>query len=57
MKDVVVVIGPGQIGVAIARRAGVGKHAILADVREENARAADKVTDESGYEGSAVSKW
>jgi threonine dehydrogenase-like Zn-dependent dehydrogenase len=27
-KDVVVVIGPGQIGQAIARRVGAGKHVV-----------------------------
>ena len=30
-KEVVVVIGPGQIGQAIARRVGFGKHVLLAD--------------------------
>ena len=37
MKDVIVVIGAGQIGQAIARRVGVGKHVLLADMRQENA--------------------
>ena len=36
-KDVVVLIGPGQIGQAIARRVGVGKHVVLADLRLDNA--------------------
>jgi saccharopine dehydrogenase-like NADP-dependent oxidoreductase len=40
MRDVVVVIGPGQIGQAIARRVGVGKHVLLADMRPDNANAA-----------------
>lgn len=40
MRSVIVVIGPGQIGQAIARRVGVGKHVLLADVRRENADAA-----------------
>jgi predicted dinucleotide-binding enzyme len=35
MKEVVVVIGSGQIGQAIARRVAVAKHLVLADVREE----------------------
>ena len=30
MGDVVVAIGPGQIGQAVARRVGVGKHVLLA---------------------------
>jgi len=36
MKSVVVVLGPGQIGQAIARRVGTGKHVVLADLREEH---------------------
>jgi saccharopine dehydrogenase-like NADP-dependent oxidoreductase len=39
MKKVIVVIGPGQIGQAIARRVGVGKRILLADLRFENATA------------------
>ena len=39
MENVVVVIGAGQIGQAIARRAGVGKHVVLADRSEANANA------------------
>src|SRR5437868_2373615 len=54
MTNVIVVIGPGQIGQAIARRVGVGKHIILADLREENANAAAKVMDEAGYEVSVA---
>jgi 3-hydroxyacyl-CoA dehydrogenase len=37
MKDVIVVIGPGQIGQAIARRVAIGKHVLLADLRRESA--------------------
>jgi lactate dehydrogenase-like 2-hydroxyacid dehydrogenase len=33
MKQVLVVIGAGQVGQAIARRVGVGKQVLLADVR------------------------
>jgi predicted dinucleotide-binding enzyme len=43
MSNVIVVVGPGQIGQAIARRVGVGKHVLLADMREENANAAAEV--------------
>ena len=43
MPEVIVVIGPGQIGQAIARRVGVGKHVLLADTRPENAKAAAEV--------------
>jgi NAD(P)-dependent dehydrogenase (short-subunit alcohol dehydrogenase family) len=54
MKDVIVVIGPGQIGQAIARRVGVGKHVLLADLREENANAAAEVLANAGYEVSVA---
>ena len=30
-NEIVVVIGPGQIGQAIARRVGFGKHVLLAE--------------------------
>ena len=33
MSNVIVVVGPGLIGQAIARRVGVGKHVLLADLR------------------------
>ena len=54
MRDVIVLIGPGQIGQAIARRVGVGKHLLLADVRQENADAAAEVLGNAGYEVSVA---
>jgi NAD(P)-dependent dehydrogenase (short-subunit alcohol dehydrogenase family) len=54
MTDVIVVIGPGQIGQAIARRVGIGKHVLLADVRQENADAAAEVLGNAGYEASVA---
>ncbi|HET6231530.1 MAG TPA: SDR family oxidoreductase [Longimicrobiaceae bacterium] len=54
MKDVIVVIGPGQIGQAIARRVGVGKHVLLADMRSENANAAAEVLGNAGYDVSVA---
>jgi len=53
-KEVVVLIGSGSIGVAIARRVGVGKHILLADLRKENADAPAKVMSEAGYEVSTT---
>src|SRR5436190_24377972 len=50
MKDVIVVIGSGSIGQAIARRVSAGKRVILADLREENANAAAKTLSEAGFE-------
>jgi NAD(P)-dependent dehydrogenase (short-subunit alcohol dehydrogenase family) len=54
MRDVIVVIGPGQIGQAIARRVGVGKHVLLADMRQDNADAAAAVLGNAGYEVSVA---
>jgi NAD(P)-dependent dehydrogenase (short-subunit alcohol dehydrogenase family) len=54
MKQVVVVIGPGQIGQAIARRVGFGKRVLLADMRHENAEAAAEVLGNAGYEVSVA---
>jgi NAD(P)-dependent dehydrogenase (short-subunit alcohol dehydrogenase family) len=54
MKNVVVVIGPGQIGQAIARRIGVGKHVVLADLRQDNADAAAEILSNAGYEVSTA---
>ena len=50
MEHVVVVIGAGQIGQAIARRVGVGKHVVLADRSEVNANAAAEVMANAGYQ-------
>src|SRR5215210_5939342 len=54
MRDVIVLIGPGQIGQAIARRVGVGQHVLLADMRQENADAAAEVFANAGYEVSVA---
>ena len=51
-KNIIVVIGPGQIGQAIARRIGIGKHVVLADMRKENADAAAVVLANAGYDVS-----
>jgi NAD(P)-dependent dehydrogenase (short-subunit alcohol dehydrogenase family) len=54
MTNVIVVIGAGQIGQAIARRVGVAKHILLADLRLENANAAAAVMADAGYEVSVA---
>jgi NAD(P)-dependent dehydrogenase (short-subunit alcohol dehydrogenase family) len=54
MGNVIVVIGAGQIGQAIARRVGVGKHVLLADMRMDNANAAAEVMGNAGYEVSVA---
>lgn len=52
--QVVVVIGAGLIGQAIARRVSAGKHVVLADLRQENADAAAKVLSDAGFEVSTA---
>src|ERR1700728_5309486 len=52
MSEVVVVIGAGSIGQAIARRVSTGKHVVLADLRRENADAAAEVMRDAGYDVS-----
>ena len=54
MDEVIVVIGASQIGQAIARRVGVGKHVVLADRSESNANAAAEVLGNAGYETSVA---
>lgn len=55
MTEVVVVIGAGSIGQAIARRVSAGKHVLLADLRAEAAADAAKVLSEAGFETSVAS--
>jgi len=52
--QVIVVIGAGSIGQAIARRVGAGKHILLADLHRENSDAAAKVLSEAGFEVSTA---
>ncbi len=54
MKDVIIVLGAGSIGQAIARRVSAGKHVVLADLRQENAGAAAKVLGDAGFEVSTA---
>lgn len=54
MNEVVVVIGPGSIGQAIARRVSAGKHVVLADLRQENADAAAEVMRNAGFDVSTA---
>jgi NAD(P)-dependent dehydrogenase (short-subunit alcohol dehydrogenase family) len=53
--EVVVVIGAGSIGQAIARRVSAGKHVLLADLRLENADVAAGVLGDAGFEASTTS--
>ena len=53
-KSVVVLVGSGSIGQAIARRVGAGRHVVLADIRLEAAESAAKLLEDAGFETSAV---
>ena len=54
MTDVVVVIGAGSIGQAIARRVSAGKHILLADLKQQNADNAAQVLGDAGFEVSTT---
>lgn len=49
MKEVIVVVGAGSIGQAIARRVGAGKHVLLASLREEDAALAAVTFENAGF--------
>lgn len=54
MAQVIVAIGAGSIGLAIARRISAGKHVLLADLRQEVAQAAAEVLSNAGFEVSTT---
>ncbi len=54
MKNVIVLIGAGSIGQAIARRVSAGKHLLLADLRQDNLSAAEKILSDVGFEVSTA---
>lgn len=54
MKDVLVVVGAGFIGQAIARRVGAGKHVLLANVTQQSAIEAAEVLANAGFDVSAA---
>ena len=53
-KKIIVVIGAGSIGQAIARRIGAGKHILLADLKQTNADNASVILSEAGFEVSTT---
>ena len=54
MQQVVVVIGAGSIGQAIARRVSAGKHVVLADLHQDNAESAAEVMRNAGFDVSTT---
>ena len=53
-SNVVVLIGAGSIGQAIARRVSTGKHVVLADLRQQNVDATAKVMGDAGFDVSTA---
>ncbi len=53
-KEVIVLIGAGAIGQAIAKRVRIGKHILIADIKKENAAATSKMLSEAGFEVSTT---
>ena len=54
MKDVVLLTGAGQIGMAIARRIGHGKKIIIGDKNIQNAESISKIMIEAGFDVETV---
>ena len=54
MKNVMLLTGAGQIGMAIARRVGYGMKIVIADKKAENAQAISKTMNEAGFDTVAV---
>lgn len=54
MKDVLLLIGAGQIGMAIARRMGYGKKIVVGDRRSENAQAIVRIMNDAGFDAVPV---
>ena len=54
MKDVMILTGAGQIGMAIARRMGYGMKIMIGDKKLENAEIISKTMNEAGFDTMPV---
>lgn len=54
MKDVMILTGAGQIGMAIARRVGYGKKIVIGDKNKANADAIARTMNEAGFDAVSV---
>ena len=54
MKDVMILTGAGQIGMAIARRMGAGKKIVIGDRKLPNAETIAKIMNEAGFDAVAA---
>lgn len=53
-KDVIILTGAGQIGMAIARRMGYSKKIVIGDKKRENAQAIAKIMNDAGFDVLAI---
>lgn len=54
MKDVMILTGAGQIGMAIARRMGYGMKIVIGDKKPENAQAIAEIMNKAGFDTVAM---
>ncbi len=54
MKDVMMLTGAGQIGMAIARRMGYGMKIVVGDKKMENAESVAQIMNDAGYDVTPV---
>lgn len=54
MKDVMILTGAGQIGMAIARRMGSGKKIVIGDKNPQNAQTIAKIMTDAGFDAVAM---
>lgn len=54
MKDVMILTGAGQIGMAIARRMGYGMKIVIGDKKPENAQTIAEIMNNAGFEAVAM---
>lgn len=54
MKEVMILTGAGQIGMAIARRMGYGKKIVIGDKNLKNALAISKIMNEAGFDTEPI---
>ena len=54
MKNVMILTGAGQIGMAIARRMGYGMKIVIGDKKPENAQAIARIMNDAGFDAVPV---
>lgn len=54
MKDVMILTGAGQIGMAIARRMGYGMKIVIGDKKPENAQTIAEIMNNAGFDAVAM---